>query len=345
LESLGLNVAFTKGQGAYLYLENDDGNEIRVLDLVGGFGAGLLGHNNRELKDLLKSQLDADVPFLAQSSDRREAGRLAEKLNLILPTQQKYLCHLTNSGAEAVEAALKHAYKVRFDSLRRQFDSIAREIEQFYQNTERDHPDIEIPGQGRDLGKFRDDLDEHNLAQFELFQKSPVVLAFKGSFHGKTTSALKVTFNKTYREGFEGLSALRPEFIDFADVERLDEIQRAFQVEFLVPRVEDGRIVVENLSASRIVALCLEIIQGEGGIRPVPEEVLQELAAQHDRLGLPYLIDEIQTGCGRTGSFVAYGAGPLREIDPEYPPLQKTNWHALSLAKWWTYSRATTTDT
>jgi acetylornithine/succinyldiaminopimelate/putrescine aminotransferase/predicted amino acid dehydrogenase len=323
LESLGLNVVFTKARGAYLYVRDDDGNEVRVLDLVGGFGAGLLGHNNPELKELLKSELDADVPFLVQSSERREAGRLAEKLNRVLPTRTRYLCHLTNSGAEAVEAALKHAYKVRFDALRRQFDRISRDIERFFHATERDHPDIEIPGHDRDLGKFRDDLDEHNLAQFERFRQRPVVLAFKGSFHGKTATALKVTFNKTYREGFEGLSAVRPEFIDFADVGRLDEIQRGHQIEFVVPRVEDGRIVVEKVSSTRIVALCVEIIQGEGGIRPIPDAVLQDLAVQRDRLTIPYLIDEIQTGCGRTGSFVAYGAGPLREIDPEYVTLSK----------------------
>lgn len=323
LESLGLNVAFTKARGAYLYRKDDDGNEVEVLDLVGGFGAGLLGHNNRELKELLKSQLDADVPFLAQSSERREAGRLAERLNQLLPSQKKYLCHLTNSGTEAVEAALKHAYKVRFDHLRRLFDRISRDIEAFFHKAERDYPDIEIPGNDRDLGKFRDDLDEHNISQFELFQNGPVVLALKGSFHGKTMSALKVTFNKTYREGFEGLSAIRPDFIDFADVARLEEIQRNHQIEFMVPRVEDRRIVVERVPATKIIAFCLEIIQGEGGIRPVPDDVLETLAEQHDRLGLPYLIDEIQTGCGRTGSFVAYGDGPLRNIDPEYVTLSK----------------------
>ena len=323
LESLGLNVAFTKAKGAYLYREDNEGNEVRILDLVGGFGASLLGHNNEELKDLLKAQLDADVPFLAQSSERREAGRLAERLNQLLPTERKYLCHLTNSGTEAIEAALKHAYKVRFDSLRRLFDRISREIEEFFHTTERDYPDIEIPGQDRDLGKFRDDLDEHNLAQFELFQTGPVVLAFKGSFHGKTSTALKVTFNKTYREGFEGLSAVRPDFIDFADVGRLAEIQRDHRIEFLVPSVEGGRIILEKVLSTKIIALCLEIIQGEGGIRPVPNEVLTTLATQHDRLGVPYLIDEIQTGCGRTGSFVAYGDGPLKDIDPEYITLSK----------------------
>lgn len=323
LESLGLNVAFSRARGAHLYMDAEDGTEVEVLDLVGGFGAGLLGHNNPELKELLKSELDADVPFLAQSSQRRDAGRLAEQLNRALPARTPYLCHLCNSGAEAVEAALKHAYKVRFDALRRQFERISRDIEWFLRDTERNHPDIETPGGIRDLGKFRDDLDEHNLAEFERFRQNPVVLALKGSFHGKTASALKVTFNRTYREGFEGLSALRPEFLDFADVERLHEIQRSHQIEFVVPRVEDGRIVVEQVSASRIVALCIEIIQGEGGIRPLPDGVLQALADQHTRFGIPYIVDEIQTGCGRTGAFVAYGATPLGQIDPEYITLSK----------------------
>ncbi|UCC74382.1 MAG: aminotransferase class III-fold pyridoxal phosphate-dependent enzyme, partial [Gemmatimonadota bacterium] len=186
LESLGLNVGFCRARGAYLYRNDEEGNEVEVLDLVGGFGAGLLGHNNPELKELLKSQLDEDVPFLAQSSERREAGLLAARINELLPTDRAYLCHFTNSGAEAVEAALKHAYKTRFDQIRRLFDRISRDIEQFFHATERDYPDIEIPGDDRDLSKFRDDLDEHNLAQFERFQQRPVVLALKGSFHGKT---------------------------------------------------------------------------------------------------------------------------------------------------------------
>ena len=60
LQSLGLDAAYTKASGAYLYRSGDDGAGTRVLDLVGGFGAGLLGHNNSELKELLKEQLDAD---------------------------------------------------------------------------------------------------------------------------------------------------------------------------------------------------------------------------------------------------------------------------------------------
>ena len=81
--------------------------------------------------------------------------------------------------------------------------------------------------------------------------------------------------------------------------------------------------MVETTRSSTIVALCLEIVQGEGGIRPVPDDAMEMLAAQHEELEIPFLIDEIQTGCGRTGSFVAYGEGPLSSISPEYVTLSK----------------------
>ena len=61
LETLGLGAVYKRARGQYLYAEGENGEDIEVLDLVGGFGAGLLGHNNRELKDLVRSSLDDDV--------------------------------------------------------------------------------------------------------------------------------------------------------------------------------------------------------------------------------------------------------------------------------------------
>lgn len=323
LSCVGLDVTYTRARGAYLYRTGPDGREVPVLDLVGGFGTGLLGHNHPELRELFRTQLDAEMPFMAQAAVRQEAGLLAEAINGLLPTASHYLCHLSNSGAESIEAALKHAYKVRFDENRRAFDRVSRDVESFHRDAEREHPDMEIPGTAGDLAGFRDDIDEHNIAELERFQRAPVVLAFKGSFHGKTATALKVTFNRTYREGFEGLSAVRPEFIDFQDVSRLESILARHRVELLSPRVVDGRIVVERVALSTVIAFCLEVIQGEGGVRPVPDDVLASLAEAHDRLPLPLVVDEIQTGCGRTGSFVAFGDGPLGRVDPEYITLGK----------------------
>jgi acetylornithine/succinyldiaminopimelate/putrescine aminotransferase/predicted amino acid dehydrogenase len=323
LECLSLDVTYTRAQGAHLHHTDSDGTDVRVLDLVGGFGACLLGHNPPELRELVKAQLDSEVPFLVQGSIRRQAGLLAAALNGAIEARQSYLCHLVNSGAEAIEAALKHAYKVRFDAIRRELERVSREIEAFARAGERMQVDLALPGGARDLGRFRDDLDQHNLAEMERFQRSPVVLAFKGSFHGKTATALKVTFNRTYREAFEGLSAVQPRFLEPSDAVDLEPVLREHRIEFLVPRIDGGAVVLERVPASTIIALCLEVIQGEGGIRPLPDSVLSALAEQHPRLGIPYLVDEIQTGCGRTGSFLAFRAGPLAGIDPEYVTLGK----------------------
>jgi acetylornithine/succinyldiaminopimelate/putrescine aminotransferase/predicted amino acid dehydrogenase len=295
---------------------------VRVLDLVGGFGAGLFGHNHPELKATLRHELDQDRPFLAQCALRNRAGELGRRLSDLLPGASRYLSHFTNDGAGAVEAALKHAYKVRFDLLRRRFDAISRDIESFHREHERDPAAIELPG-SRELGRFRDDLDEHNIAELERFQHRPVVLALKGAFHGKTTGALKLTFNRTYREAFEGLSAVRTIFVDVADLHRLEEIVAPHAIEFRVPVLEGRRVTIESVRCSTVILLALEAIQGEGGIRPVPDAALAAVAGSLQTLAIPCLVDEIQTGCGRTGSFVGYATTPLAAIEPEYVTLSK----------------------
>jgi acetylornithine/succinyldiaminopimelate/putrescine aminotransferase/predicted amino acid dehydrogenase len=323
LETLRLHVDYVRARGSWLHRLDQDGCEVPVLDLVGGFGAGLLGHNHPELKATLAAALNDDVPFLAQCSGRPEAGRLARRLGRLLPGDQRYICNFSNSGAEAVEAGLKHAYKVRLDVIRRSFDAVAREVERFYQQFRSDCPGLPLPGDAADLSRFRDDVDEYNLSELERFQKEPVVLALKGSFHGKTTAALKVTFNRSYREGYEGLAAIRSVFIDPAELEQLPALVASHAVTFRVPVLREGRVVIETRAQTSVIALCLEIIQGEGGIRPLPDTALRLLAELHGRLGVPYLVDEIQTGCGRTGTFFACGTGPLRGIQPEYVLLGK----------------------
>ncbi len=79
LASLDLNPVYARASGAYLYRDHPDGSgQQHVLDLVGGFGTGLFGHNNPELRELLKTRLDEDIPFMAQSAQREEAGRSRE---------------------------------------------------------------------------------------------------------------------------------------------------------------------------------------------------------------------------------------------------------------------------
>ena len=321
LSSLGLDIAYTRASGNYLYYENrtpDGMKEIPVLDLVGGFGACLFGHNHPEIKNHLMKCLMKNTPAFAQCGIRPETAKLAETLNRLIPTKGKYYCNFTNSGAEAVEATLKHAYKVRLDAVRREYETVARQLNDQYNQMDSGEIEAELPEEFKDLTDFRDTIDEHNLAQVESFQNNPVVCAFKGSFHGKTTTALKLTFNKTYREGFEGMSSIRTVFFETGRPDRLKEIVEENLIEFLVPILENGRIRIRQKKMTKVVGFIMEVILGEGGVHAVPDESLAALANLHGRLGIPYIIDEIQTGCGRTGSVAAYAQTPLAAIEPEY---------------------------
>ncbi len=74
LRAVGLDVVYERGQGDYLYSRDSQGAEWKVLDLLGGFGASLLGHNHPELIARAQQILAAQRPFNAQASVRGFAG-------------------------------------------------------------------------------------------------------------------------------------------------------------------------------------------------------------------------------------------------------------------------------
>lgn len=243
LAATGLDAPYRAARGASLI----DANGEAVTDFVGGFGAALLGHNQPELKQLAIELLESDTPAHAQGSNREAAGALARRLSGMMPGNARYVAHLSNSGTEAIEAALKHAYKVHLDL---EF-AVLKPVVQLVRFP-RDRIMVAahtaaLPG-GKRAVDFRDHLDEHNLEQFESFQKHPVAIAFLGSFHGKTTSALKVTYNHSFRDGFEGLSAIETEFVDPHEPERLSEIVDARACQFLRPVVRGAEVVLEPAS-------------------------------------------------------------------------------------------------
>jgi ornithine--oxo-acid transaminase len=103
LRTIGYDVRFCRGQGAYLY----DREGARYLDLLSGFGVFALGRNHPAVRAALRSVIDADLPNLVQMDVSTLAGILAERLTAFVPYLDK-VC-FTNSGAEAVEAAIKFA--------------------------------------------------------------------------------------------------------------------------------------------------------------------------------------------------------------------------------------------
>jgi ornithine--oxo-acid transaminase len=103
LRTIGYDVGFCRGRGQYLY---DRAGE-EYLDLLSGFGVFAIGRNHPTIRDALKSVLDSELPNLVQMDVSTLAGVLAERLLARVPYLDK--AFFANSGAEAVEAAIKFA--------------------------------------------------------------------------------------------------------------------------------------------------------------------------------------------------------------------------------------------
>lgn len=103
LKTLGFDVDYVRAEGAYLF----DAEDQRYLDLLSGFGVFAMGRNHPVIVDALKTVLDRKLPGLVQLDVSVLAGFLAERLNRLMPWLDKY--YFCNSGAEAVEAAIKFA--------------------------------------------------------------------------------------------------------------------------------------------------------------------------------------------------------------------------------------------
>src|SRR5688572_17022900 len=106
------------------------------------------------------------------------------------------------------------------------------------------------------------------------------VIAYSNSFHGRTLGALTATGQDKYRDGFGPLSG--------------------------VTHVPYGDLAATKAALGPdVAAILLEPVQGEGGVVPAPSGFLRELRALADDNGVFLLLDEIQTGVGRLGTFLA----------------------------------------
>lgn len=289
LHACGLDVSFHRGRGDALYLRDDRGEEVEVLDLAGGFGAGLFGHNHPELVERARALLDGERPFLSQGSVREPAGRLGARVSeLAGGGDDAYVVTLLNSGTEAVEAALKHAALER----RRRLEAIA-------EATRRAAADR--PERGEALAR----------EVLALAAEPPRFLALERAFHGKTTGALQMTSGREYREPWQTLGVrtrtLPPEDPD-ALRRALDEATTPLRV---LETGDDGEARERDRPFVDVAALFVEPLQGEGGVRVLSEAYLADLRAAADEGDFPLILDEVQSGMGRTGTFLAADAAGI----------------------------------
>ncbi|MGD9786282.1 MAG: aspartate aminotransferase family protein [Hyphomicrobiaceae bacterium] len=108
------------------------------------------------------------------------------------------------------------------------------------------------------------------------------IITFSGAFHGRTMTALSAAGNPKYLEGF-GPEAGGFDHVPFGD-----------------------HAALEAAIGPETAAIMIEPIQGEGGVRTVPDQCLKGLRDLCDRNGILLVLDEVQTGIGRTGRLFAH---------------------------------------
>lgn len=140
---------------------------------------------------------------------------------------------------------------------------------------------------------------EANEAAIKLARKATgrtKIITFTNSFHGRTYGAMSATAQASIQEGFQPLV---PDFV-YLPYNEIPSLEQAFD--------------------SQTAAIMLELIQGEGGVIPANKEWVQKIVELCKNTGTLLIIDEIQTGIGRTGTLYAY---ETYQIEPDIFTLAK----------------------
>lgn len=144
---------------------------------------------------------------------------------------------------------------------------------------------------------FANSGTEANEAAFKMARRTgrTRMLALEGAFHGRTMGALALTAKAAYREPFEPLPG-DVTFLPFGDTAAL-----------------------EAALTDDVAALIVELVQGEAGVRPLPPGYLAHARRLADEAGALLVVDEVQTGIGRTGRWFAFqdpalGGGVLPDV-------------------------------
>jgi len=230
-------LAFERGEGSWLIAESGE----RYLDFAGGIAVNSLGHSHPHLVKALTEQASKvwhvsnlyEIPGQARLGERLAAATFADKV------------FFTNSGAEALECAIKTARRYQY-----------------------------VNGAPE---RFR-------------------IITFEGAFHGRTLATIAAGGQKKYLEGF-GPKVEGFDQVPFGDLE-----------------------AAEKAITDETAAILIEPVQGEGGIRPMPPQFLEKLRALCDKHGLLLILDEVQSGVGRTGKLFAY---QWSSIEPDIMAIAK----------------------
>jgi 4-aminobutyrate aminotransferase len=235
-------------RGRGIRIEDADGNEF--LDFAAGIAVASTGHCHPEVVAAIQKQAAELIHISGTDFYNEPLTQLAEKLSAIAPMRGPHKVFYGNSGAEAIECALKLA---RY-------------------HTGRQH-----------------------------------IIAFLGAFHGRTMGALSLTASKPQQKRrfaplVPGVTHVRYPYA-YRGCSGGAQEEEAFSLG--CARFIEEKLFKSVLPAEEVAAIFVEPIQGEGGYVVAPDNFMRELRGICDRHGILLVVDEVQSGAGRTGKWWA----------------------------------------
>ncbi|MBK9557615.1 MAG: aspartate aminotransferase family protein [Bacteroidetes bacterium] len=235
--------SISKASGAII----TDADGKSFIDFAGGIGVINAGHCPEPVVKAIQEQSEKFIHACFNVSIYEQYLNAAEKMIDILPHGEHTKIMFTNSGAEAVENAIK----------------IARQA-----------------------------------------TKREAVICYSQAFHGRTLLAATLTSKVGYKTGF---GPFAPEIyrIDFP---AYDYYEGALNEDaFSMEHIEKLKAFFHHyVPAQNVAAIIVEPVQGEGGFHVIPKKYLQELRKICTDNGIMLILDEVQTGFGRTGEWAAF---------------------------------------
>ena len=234
--------------GSGIVVDDVDGNEF--FDFSAGIAVTSTGHCHPRVVEAIQKQAAELIHMSGTDFYYESMVELAERLSKIAPMPGPHKIYYGNSGAEAVESALK-------------------------------------------------------LARYHTKRQN--VIAFFGAFHGRTMGALSLTASKPQQK--RRFSPLVPgvTHVRYPDVYRGCEggAQDAEKFALGCARYIEDKLFKTILAPEEVAAIFVEPIQGEGGYVVAPTVFMQELRRICDKHGIMLVVDEVQSGVGRTGKWLA----------------------------------------
>jgi len=235
-------------RGRGIVVEDVDGNEF--FDFSAGIAVTSTGHCHPEVVAAIQKQAGELIHMSGTDFYYEGMVTLAERLSKIAPMPGPHKFYYGNSGAEAIEGALK-------------------------------------------------------LARYHTKRQN--IIAFLGAFHGRTMGALSLTASKPQQK--RRFSPMVPgvTHIRYPDVYRgcVGGSQDAEKFALGCARYIEDKLFKTVLAPEEVAAIFVEPIQGEGGYVVAPTIFMQELRRICDKHGILLVVDEVQSGIGRTGKWFA----------------------------------------